>query len=186
MNQFTAKYAASISSVVSGFDRLLIRGTMRRLSFVEGALSFIASRHWLLKDFGRHAQEMTQRVKDASLARASALSRPVVYVRSPKESKEDLARGIALEHGIKEGLVCVLSCVEPCRTLDVRGNRESKQIELVVRERQCAHLYHYMIHPVFGFMHARLQTWFPYSIHMCLNGREWLATQKRARVAPVR
>jgi len=38
-------------------------------------------------------------------------------------------------------------------------------------------LYHYQIHPVFGFMHARIQTWFPLHIHVCRNGREWLARQ---------
>jgi hypothetical protein len=30
------------------------------------------------------------------------------------------------------------------------------------------------MHPVFGLMHVRLQTWFPFSIQVCLNGREWL------------
>jgi hypothetical protein len=30
---------------------------------------------------------------------------------------------------------------------------------------------------VFGFMNARIQTWFPFSIQICLNGREWLARQ---------
>jgi len=24
-------------------------------------------------------------------------------------------------------------------------------------------------------MHARVQTWFPFTIQICLNGREWLA-----------
>jgi hypothetical protein len=38
-------------------------------------------------------------------------------------------------------------------------------------------LYHYQIHPVFGFMHARIQTWFPFGITVCINGREWLARQ---------
>jgi hypothetical protein len=32
-----------------------------------------------------------------------------------------------------------------------------------------------MIDPVFGFMHARIQTWFPFPIRICINGREWLA-----------
>ena len=31
MNQFTAKYAAGIQGVLSGFDRLVLRGTLRRL-----------------------------------------------------------------------------------------------------------------------------------------------------------
>jgi len=26
-------------------------------------------------------------------------------------------------------------------------------------------------------MNARIQTWFPFSIQICLNGREWLARQ---------
>jgi hypothetical protein len=36
------------------------------------------------------------------------------------------------------------------------------------------------IHPVFGFLNARIQTWFPFSIQICLNGREWLARQMQA------
>jgi hypothetical protein len=24
-------------------------------------------------------------------------------------------------------------------------------------------------------MHARIQTWFPFAVQICLNGREWLA-----------
>jgi hypothetical protein len=42
------------------------------------------------------------------------------------------------------------------------------------RHREYLHLYHYQ-HPLFGFMHARIQTWFPFSTQICLNGREWLA-----------
>jgi hypothetical protein len=50
-------------------------------------------------------------------------------------------------------------------------------LELQSRRRKCLHLYHYYQHPTFGFMHARLQTWFPFPIQVCLNGREWLARQ---------
>src|SRR5207249_2272172 len=52
--------------------------------------------------------------------------------------------------------------------------------ELVHDYRKCQHLYHYMIHPVLGFMHARLQTWLPFNIHVCVNGREWLSRQMDA------
>jgi hypothetical protein len=37
-----------------------------------------------------------------------------------------------------------------------------------------------MIHPVFGFLNARIQTWFPFRIQICLNGREWLARRMDA------
>jgi hypothetical protein len=33
------------------------------------------------------------------------------------------------------------------------------------------------MHEQLGFLHLRLQTWFPFLIQICLNGREWLAHQ---------
>ena len=36
-------------------------------------------------------------------------------------------------------------------------------------------LYHYWIDLHFGWMNARIQSWLPFSIQICLNGREWLA-----------
>ena len=37
------------------------------------------------------------------------------------------------------------------------------------------HLYQYWYDEYFGFMGARIQTWFPFAIQMWMNGREWLA-----------
>jgi hypothetical protein len=42
---------------------------------------------------------------------------------------------------------------------------------------RCSHLYFYVQDPRFGLLHLRLQTWFPFLIHICLNGHEWLARQ---------
>ena len=39
---------------------------------------------------------------------------------------------------------------------------------------RCNHLYFYFDDNELGFMNIRLQTWFPYHIQICLNGREWL------------
>lgn len=55
-----------------------------------------------------------------------------------------------------------------------------KYLRLVNQYRKCQPLYHYHIHPVFGAMHVRLQTWLPFNIHLCINGREWLARQMDA------
>jgi hypothetical protein len=49
-----------------------------------------------------------------------------------------------------------------------------------LRPGKCLFLYHYQIHPILGFLHARIQTWFPFAIQICLNGREWLACQMQA------
>jgi hypothetical protein len=51
------------------------------------------------------------------------------------------------------------------------------KLEVVIRERRCLFLYFYYQHKEFGFMHARLQTWFPFQIQIYINGREWLTKQ---------
>jgi hypothetical protein len=67
--------------------------------------------------------------------------------------------------------------VEPCQSFRVVGNRQTKLIELKVETRKCSHLYFYYEHAKFGFMHLRLQTWFPFQVNVCLNGRHWLGKQ---------
>ena len=121
----------------------------------------------LLREFGSHVEQVSQRLKAASLAEADAAGRPVRYLASAKVSKEDIARRIAAEDGISNGPVCVLTSVEPCRSFEIYRNRDTKHLELQPRLRKCLFLYHYLVHPVFGFLNARIQTWFPFSIQMC-------------------
>src|SRR5260370_7626215 len=78
---------------------------------------------------------------------------------------------------IKEGAVVLLSCVDSCLTFRVRGDHQSKRLRLVMESAKCTHLYHYYQHPEIGLMHIRVQSWFPFSVDVCINGRQWLARQ---------
>src|SRR5260370_17718222 len=80
-----------------------------------------------------------------------------------------MVRQMALERKISSGMVCAISTMEPSPTFEHRGTR------IVRRVRPCHMLYHYQIHPEVGWMHARVQTWFPFNIQVGLNGREWLS-----------
>ncbi len=62
-------------------------------------------------------------------------------------------------------------------SFQIHKNHRTHKLEIQYRQRKCLHLYHYQIHPIFGFMHTRIQTWFPFRVYVCLNGREWLARQ---------
>jgi hypothetical protein len=86
-----------------------------------------------------------------------------------------LAREIAARDGITRSLFCVFSTVERamCFALAVRAARP--------RLRKCLHVYFYVVDPELGFMHIRLQTWFPFQIQVCVNGHEWLARQLERR-----
>jgi hypothetical protein len=175
LNALVPKNADHVIGVLSGWDRLVFRGTLRMLAFAGGMASYLSRIGVLLKHFGDHAQAMTEQLIQASLRRAEAAGRPVQYLQSPSVRKDDYARQIARNDGISHGLICVLTCVEPCRSFEIYRNREKKMLELVPRNRKCKFLYHYWIDRQFGFMSARVQTWFPFSIQVCMNGREWLA-----------
>ena len=177
MHEFIAKHEEQITGILSGFDRLVFRGTLRSIAHAGGMKQYLWANQILLKDFGAHAERVSREIKEASLAEAAGLGRPVQYLSSSQMSKEDIARGIASREGIRDGLVCVLSCVEPCWSYEIHRNREAKKLELEPRRRKCLFLCQYWQHPVFGFMNARIQTWFPFAVQICLNGREWLARQ---------
>ncbi len=175
MQRFIAKHADKVTGVLSGFDRLVFRGTIRTIAFVDGLKRLLWKRQVLLKDFGPYAQGLTAQLKEASCLRAKELGRPIEYLYSSYTSKEDVARRIAARDCVQEGLIAVLSSLEPCRSYEIFRNRDIKRLELVSRPRKGLALYHYFIDPVFGFMSARIQTWLPFGIQLCINGREWLA-----------
>jgi hypothetical protein len=175
VDHFLSKHADAVIGTLSGFDRLVFRGTLRMLAHRGGMMSYLSAVGVLLKDFAGHAEAMTGRLREASEALARQTGRPICYLQSSAMNKEDIARSIARADGIEQGLICILTAVEPCLSYEIVRDRTNKHLQLQPRHRKCLFLYHYQIHPVFGFMHARIQTWFPFAVQICLNGREWLA-----------
>ena len=180
MKEFVQRHAANVIGTLSGFDRLLFRGTLRRIANAAGLSSFLSYTGVLLKEFGDYSMKVTERVKEACEGVAREAGRPVQYLSDPSVRKEDVARQIAGRDGVKQGTVCVLSAVEPCWSFEIHRNRAAKRLELRSKQRRCLYLYHYAIHPELGFLHARVQTWLPFNVSVCVNGREWLARQMDA------
>lgn len=182
MDSFLTRHAALVTSTLSGFDRLVFRGCLQPLIRDRGMHVLLAHAGVRLLDFKDFALKTSERVKQAALAAAERLDRPVRYLDSPKVSKEDLARQLLAEHPLdKPGLVCAFKAVEPCMSFEYHRSQDPQDRGLKLRPRKCLHVYQYWLHPTFGFMNARIQTWFPFNIQICLNGREWLARQLEYR-----
>ena len=173
MERFLKRHEDRIVGTIAGFDRILFGGTMLSICHVEGMDRFLSSQHVLYKDFGAFAQRISGRLKEQAQALAKEAGREYRYLASPSVSKEEIARKIAERDQITEGLVCVLACVEPCQSFDIR--REPPVLKLVSKQRQCLHFYFYYLDREFGWMHLRLQSWLPLTMQVCLNGREYLA-----------
>jgi hypothetical protein len=177
MKRFLQRHAGQIKGVLNGFDRMRFRGTLRWLAYTDGMRGFLNRFGVLLKDFKSYVQNVTERISSATEQLAKAHGRSVIYLNSPKISKEEQARQIAQEKRIRRGLICVFSAVESCYSYEIHRNAQTRHLELNGRPSKCKHYYFYLRHPEFGFMHLRLQTWFPLNIHIAINGREWLAQQ---------
>jgi hypothetical protein len=178
MDKFVQRHEQDVIGVLSGFDRLLFRGTLRSISYGEGLDRFLGAVGVKYKDFGDFAQGLSERLKENAQAMARRAGRPSVYLYGSGQSKEQVARSIADRDGIEEGLVCVLRCVEPCMSFSIRRSDKGAW-RFVGQERKCLHLYFYYLDREFGLMHVRLATWLPFGIQVCLNGREYLARRMR-------
>ena len=171
---FVRQLGQRVRGVLSGFDRLLFRGTLRCVIDPRGLNGSLYRAKVARADDGKPVEDVSRRLKDASLAEARKAGGQIRSLESIQERKKDIALDIAEHDGVRDsgGLIGVLSCVEPRATFDVRRDPVAQKITLVRRWRKCLHLYHDFHHERFGLMRVRLQTWFPFSMQVCLNGRE--------------
>ena len=132
---------------------------------------FLDSQGILFKDFKPFVLEQAKRIRVHGQAVAAKAGRPWVYLESSAGLRMDeQARTMAQKDGISQGLICVFSRIEPCRTYRLVCAKPKPR--LVSAQRKCLHLYFYFLDREFGLMHVKIQTWFPFQIQVYLNGHE--------------
>jgi hypothetical protein len=177
MKTFLQRHADHVMGAISGFDRLRFRGTLRPLAHTGGMCKFLYASQVLYKDFKEYVTTVTDQVRAAARQLAEKANRPLEYLASSNIDKEQWARQRATADGVEKGLIGVLSCVELCRSYHVQRNPQTKHLDLAGGPSKCLHYYFYFQHPRVGLLHARLQTWFPFDLRICFNGREWLCRE---------
>jgi hypothetical protein len=176
LKEFIRKYEARIQGVLSCFDRMLFRGYLPIMSGWAMA-QFLNSLDLNCNTLKPFLLENAERVKDHAVAMAKRHGRPLEYLVS-NIRKEEKARQLAQRDGITEGLVCIFSIVEPCRTFSFRFHTGRPFVQSA--SRKCLHFYYYFMDREFGLIHVRIQSWFPMQIQVYLNGHEWLARKLSA------
>lgn len=174
---FVTQHDQHVTGVLSGFDRLRLMGTLRPLYQPSLMQRYLIRAGVLLKDFAAFASGWTERVRAAAHQLAERQQRLLTYLHASSARKELLAREVVRREGLTTGLIGIWSVVEPCLTYFVRKDRAQKKLVLRLEPGKCLHYYFYFLHQQLGLLHLRLQTWFPFALHLCLNGRHWLARQ---------
>jgi hypothetical protein len=176
-NPFLVKFASSLIAVLSCHDRLIFKG---HLPFSDEAHLNRFIDHTLRikrKDFPAFAEGKAERLVAHAKDFAAQHGAPYVYLQG-RHRKEDLVRGQVRERRLSEGLVCVLCCQETCRTVKLRYGAGRPRLVFALRPQRV--LYFYFLDGQFGLRHVRVQTWFPFTTQVYVNGHDWLARQLHA------
>ena len=171
MCKILEQYSDKIKGTFSFFDRIIINGYIRPFMNEHSRSGSLYNLGVLYKDFKSYFSDVTDSITKCIENSASELARPVIYLPSAKERKEDIAKKILAQSSVRHGLICVLKTLESCRTAKVCGSDSGK---LIVKScsTKCLHYYLYYLDEVYGFMFVKIQTWFPFNIQLYINGRE--------------
>jgi hypothetical protein len=135
----------------------------------------------LLKDFKGFAEQTTVRFRAGVEQVAEEAGQSIEYLPSPEIDKERRVDEIVRHGRVHPGkILAIFKTVECCQSYDIHRNAQQKILELRPARRKCLHYYVYLQDPVFGRAQVRMQTWFPFNVHIVINGREWLARQMDA------
>ena len=173
-NPFVVKFAASLIAVLGCFDRVIFKG---HLPFGDDAHLNRFVDHTLRmprKDFIAFLEDKTEQLVTHAKALAEQNSAPYHYLQG-RHRKEDLVQQAIRDRRLVEGLVCVLCCMENCRTVKLLYGNARPRLAFTWRQQRV--LYFYFLDAQFGLRYVRVQTWFPFTTQVYVNGHDWLARQ---------
>ena len=123
MNTILEQFKDKINGTFVFFDRMIIKGHIRQFFSTSGKGYFLSEQNVLLKDFSAYANQVTSGIVAHVEAMAEETHRPLRYLTSAKIPKEQTALEILKNDPVDEGLICILSVVEYCQTLQPLKNR---------------------------------------------------------------
>lgn len=171
MEAFLTKHSHLINASLSCFDRLIFKGYLP-LGYDSAMEGFLARRGILIKDFGRFVKQQADLLQAHARAVAEQAGRPLIHLNAWRK-KEAVVGQILKENPVTAGLIGILSAVEGGSSFRVASGQGRPRLERAPRK--CLCYYFYYLDPLFGRMHIRLQTWFPMTVQVYLNGHDWLA-----------
>jgi hypothetical protein len=113
MNAFIQRFSQLVKGVISGFDRIVFKGSILPLSHAAGMTEFCRQRGILNKDYKNWVTARSAALIEKVEAYARRESgHGITHIPSLHTDKEKLARERQRTEGIQKGLVGVWSCLE--------------------------------------------------------------------------
>lgn len=94
MERFVTRHHDRIVGILTGFDRMRFRGTLRSIGYARGVDKWLGAQHVLLKDFTAWAEQCSKALVAHAKALAAEAGCPYEHLPSWRISKEDRARAL--------------------------------------------------------------------------------------------
>ena len=174
---FEEIYHSKLFGAIRGFDRIRFRGTILEMNTSQGATRILNYLGVLMTGFKLFFKTITDSI--VLNAQRYCQSAGIQYVwKLGVTDKDATAKELlaTFPAGYAGPLFC-LATLENCLNLGLVSNKEAGVLEARMLPGKCTHLYLYFNHPEYGLGHIRVQTWAPFGVSVCLNGRSWLENQ---------
>jgi hypothetical protein len=177
--RFLVKFVNLILFDLSCFDRVIFKGRLP-LHWVLELTRFVDFELRVRRtDFMKKlAPQYSQQLVDYAERFARKQNRKYQY-RTGNFRKEEWAMDLMRKQGICEGLIGILCTQETCSSFRLAKGEHRPEFKPAKRQQRV--LYYYFLDREFGFMHVRLETWFPFTVQVYVNAHDWLAQQMLAR-----
>jgi predicted transcriptional regulator len=175
MKKLIERFSGLVKSTISGFDHIVFKCLILPLMSADKVMQFCKAQGILNKDYKSWMMSQTKNIiEHADQYAKDNCVHGVTHIPTWRTRKEALAHERQQQEHLTSGLIGVWSCLEAGSSYRAQYCSTTGYPQLRNYQTRCNHLYYYCDDPELGFMNIRLQTWFPYHIQVCLNGREWL------------
>ena len=168
INTILELYQDKINGTFSFFDRMSIKGNIIQFFSTSRKGFFLSEQNVRLRNFSAYTSQVTDNIVSYVQNIAASEKRPLVNLASSQTSKKQTALQIFQNQPVDEGLICIFSVVEYCQTFQPKKH-DNGRLSLDAVKRKCKYFYFYFLDKHFGFMHVKLQKWFPFLIQIYIK-----------------
>ena len=156
------------------FDRIIAFGSFREIQYAGAMEGYLWRQNVKYIDYEKKfANKLRLQMVEHVRAVASYYSVDIDFVNSDVRKEDYVAEKLA-QRGRRKGVVCILSCMEPCRCYKVRKDQETGRLCLKNCPGKCKTYYIYLIDEELGLCYLRVPTWAPFRLQVYFNGHDWL------------
>jgi len=131
------RHEAQIAGVPSGWDRVLILGTLPNICCAAGMTSFLHERQARIFDYSKFAAPIRDALRENAERLAAKAGIEIEFIRKRNFRKQDRVKQALARPGNQPGLVHIISAMEPCSTYKPRHDKQTGQTFLKPGDGKC-------------------------------------------------